>query len=177
MFLGPELSRFKPQLFIWIFIPFDIVCLILQAAGGALSTGDNNSDLGVTISMVGLVLQVVVLVLFIIAFSDYMIRYIRSNKATAFGWRLTTFFAGLSAAIILVLTRCIYRVAELQDGYDGDLIKHEVPFIILEGVVVFLAAVALCWGHPGLVFNEKYAHLRSADSEKGINLQPMSDSN
>ncbi|KAJ4141555.1 Envelope glycoprotein gp160 [Fusarium equiseti] len=166
-YFSPELSRFKPQLFIWIFIPFDIVCLILQAAGGAMST-ESDSQVGVDVSMAGLVLQVVVLVAFIAAFSDYMIRYWRSGQAQAFGWRMTAFFLGLSASIILILTRCIYRVAELREGYDGDLIKHEVPFIILEGIVIVLAAVALCFGHPGLVFNKSEITNSVSQVEKGV---------
>jgi hypothetical protein len=151
MYLAPELSRFKPQLFYYIFIPFDIVCLALQAAGGAMSadtTGSNKT--GVDISQAGLSLQVIVLVLFILAFSDYMFRYLRSGRASGFGWRLTAFFTGLTSATLLILARCAYRVAELQDGYNGKLIKEEAPFIVLEGVFVFLAACMLCFGHPGL---------------------------
>ncbi|KAI5465471.1 RTA1 like protein-domain-containing protein [Mariannaea sp. PMI_226] len=170
-FFGPELSRFKPQLFYWVFIPLDIICLALQAAGGALSTNDDG-DAGVDISMAGLILQVIVLVVFIAAFVDYMIRYWRSGRASAFNWRFKAFFGGLSAAIILILTRCIYRVAELQDGYDGKLIKEEAPFIVLEGAVVFLAAACLCFGHPGLVFDKD---LEVRDNEK--NLPGTSDSN
>ncbi|KAM0363366.1 hypothetical protein ACHAO7_001665 [Fusarium culmorum] len=166
-YFSPELSRFKPQLFIWIFIPFDIVCLILQAAGGAMST-ESSSTAGVDISMAGLALQVIVLVAFIAAFSDYMIRYWRSGKAQAFGWRMTAFFVGLSAAIILILARCIYRVAELREGYDGELIKHEIPFIILEGVVIVLAAIALFFGHPGLVFNKSEVTNSVSQTEKGV---------
>ncbi|KAH7188323.1 RTA1 like protein-domain-containing protein [Fusarium flagelliforme] len=166
-YFSPELSRFKPQLFIWIFIPFDIVCLILQAAGGAMST-ESDSQVGVDVSMAGLVLQVVVLVAFIAAFSDYMIRYWRSGQAQSFNWRMIAFFLGLSASIILILTRCIYRVAELREGYDGDLIKHEIPFIILEGAVIVLAAVALCFGHPGLVFNKSEVTNSVSQVEKGV---------
>ncbi|KAF7549862.1 hypothetical protein G7046_g8205 [Stylonectria norvegica] len=170
-FLGPEVSRFNPKYFYWFFIPFDLVCLCLQSAGGALSTGD--SSFGVDLSMAGLILQVVVLVLFIIAFSDYMIRYFRSGRASHFQWRLKAFFAGLTTAILLILLRCIYRVAELQDGYDGKLIKEEVPFVLLEGVVIFLAASALAFGHPGLGLN----HIqRGGDGEKGIPLRGNSQS-
>ncbi|RFU73559.1 rta1 like family [Trichoderma arundinaceum] len=150
IYLAPDLSRFKPQLFYYIFIPFDIVCLALQAAGGAMSAGSDSGQTGVNISQAGLSLQVIVLVLFIAAFADYMIRYIRSGLSSGFGWRLKAFFSGLTAATLLILARCAYRVAELKDGYDGSLIKEEAPFIVLEGVFVFLAAVALCFGHPGL---------------------------
>jgi hypothetical protein len=153
IFLAPELSRFKPQLFYWIFIPADVVCLILQAAGGALSTSDD-SQIGVDISMAGLILQVIVIVAFVVAFADYMVRYWRSGHMDSFGWRVKAFFVGLAASIILILTRCIYRVAELQDGYSGELITHEIPFIILEGVVIVLASIALMWGHPGLAIKD-----------------------
>lgn len=161
MHLSPGLSRFKPQLFYYIFIPFDIVCLILQAAGGALSTnsgkGGSSSNLGVDMSMAGLALQVVVLTAFIGAFADYMIRYLRVHGTSSFTWRDQTFFAGLTAASLLILTRCAYRVAELKDGYNGKLIREETPFIILEGGVIALAAFSLCFGHPGLVFDRKAA--------------------
>ncbi|KAK2594937.1 Envelope glycoprotein [Conoideocrella luteorostrata] len=171
VYLGPELSRFKPALFYWIFIPFDVVCLILQAAGGAMSTnstGDNK--LGVNISMAGLALQVIVLTAFVVCFADYMIRYVRSGRARSFGWRLNTFLSGVTASILLILARCAYRVAELKDGYNGELIREEVPFIILEGVFIVLAAVALCFGHPGLVFGQGTSRKHSEYSEEsGMN--------
>ena len=148
--LAPELSRFRPQLLYWIFIPADIMCLALQAAGGAMSVLTDNSQAGVDISLAGLILQVVVIIAFVAAFADYMLRYWRSGKMRAFGWRLGVFFIGLSASSIFILTRCIYRVFELKDGYDGDLITHEIPFIVLEGIIIVLASIALMWGHPGL---------------------------
>ncbi|TFA97688.1 Sphingoid long-chain base transporter RSB1 [Trichoderma ghanense] len=165
MFLDPSLSRFKPQLFYWIFIPFDIVCLVLQAAGGAMSANDTGSDqTGVDISQAGLSLQVIVLVAFIAAFGDYMFRYIRSGRASNWGWRLTAFFSGLTTATFLILARCAYRVAELKDGYDGSLIKEEATFIVLEGVFVFLAAVALCFGQPGLGLKREAVERRKLET-------------
>ncbi|GFP52068.1 hypothetical protein ACSS6W_003944 [Trichoderma asperelloides] len=155
LYLAPDLSRFKPQLFYYIFIPFDIVCLVLQAAGGAMSANTTGSNkVGVDVSQAGLSLQVIVLVLFILSFGDYMFRYLRSGRASNFGWRLTAFFTGLTSATLLILARCAYRVAELQDGYSGKLIKEETPFIVLEGVFVFLAASMLCFGNPGLGLKE-----------------------
>jgi hypothetical protein len=167
VFLGPELSRFKPQLFYWVFIPFDIVCLILQAVGGALSTNaDSGNDIGVDISMAGLILQVIVLVAFVAAFSDYLTRYIKARGFGSFGWRLNAFFGGLSSATILILARCAFRVAELREGYDGELITHEVPFIILEGVLIVIAAIGLMFSHPGMVFKAQAPRKPSQDSDE-----------
>ncbi|KAF5129655.1 Sphingoid long-chain base transporter RSB1 [Metarhizium anisopliae] len=167
MYFAPDLSRFNPQLFYWIFIPFDVICLILQAAGGAMSSNSNGDDrLGVNISMAGLALQVVVLTAFVVCFADYMVRYVRSGRTRSFGWRLNTFFLGLASSVLLILARCAYRVAELKDGYNGSLIREEIPFIILEGVVIVIAAIALCFGHPGLVFGRDEARKNSHDFEE-----------
>lgn len=166
--LAPELSRFKPSLFYWIFIPADVVCLVLQAAGGAMSTNsDGSNQTGVDISMAGLILQVIVLVAFLVAFGDYMFRYWRSGRMEAMEWKLKTFFSGLLTSILLILARCAYRVAELKDGYSGDIITHEAPFIALEGVFIVIAASALCFGHPGLVFGRRQSQKTVSDSESG----------
>jgi hypothetical protein len=123
-------------LFYWIFIPADVVCLILQAAGGALSTvSQGGSQTGIDIAMAGLILQVIILALFIVALSDYMIRYFRSGATGALNNRTRIYFAGLTTAIILILGRCFYRCYELSEGYqDSNLITDEALFIGLEGV-------------------------------------------
>ncbi|KAF7556927.1 hypothetical protein G7Z17_g1020 [Cylindrodendrum hubeiense] len=179
-FLDPSLSRIRPKFFYWFFIPFDLLCLILQALGGAMSATGDDSHPGVDISMAGLVLQVIVLVLFVIVFSDYMYRYWKSGHAAHFTWRVKTFFVGLTSAVILLLIRCTYRVAELKDGYDGELFKEEVPFIILEGVCIVLVAIALCFGHPGILIKPTTIEGRTSSSskrEKGLYPAGVSDSN
>ena len=113
-----------------------MVCLVLQAAGGALSTtSQGSSQTGVNIAMAGLALQVAVLVIFSALFADYMIRYFRSKSSHSLGLRMRVFFGFLSAAIILILGRCAYRCYELSKGYQhSDLITDEGLFIGLEGV-------------------------------------------
>jgi hypothetical protein len=135
-YFSPALSRIRPKLFYWIFIPCDIFCLTLQAAGGALSsTSFGSSKIGVDLALAGLSLQVVVLVVFCGFFADYMIRYSRSaRQAKEFGIRMKVFFGFLSLAILLILARCAYRVDELSEGWEGPLISNEDLFIGLEGV-------------------------------------------
>ncbi|KAM3465064.1 hypothetical protein NHJ6243_001863 [Beauveria neobassiana] len=169
LYFAPQLSRFKPQLFYWVFIPFDVVCLILQAIGGALSTTERDGRrTGVDISMAGLILQVVVIVIFMAAFFDYMVRLARSGRARAelTAWRSVAFFAGLVAACVFILTRCSFRVAELKDGYTGELFREEVLFIVLEGVMVVIASIALMFGNPGLVFDKSTAENGDATRKK-----------
>jgi hypothetical protein len=163
-FLNPSLSRFPPKLFYYVFIPLDLVCLTLQAAGGALSTtSSGESQLGVHLALAGLGLQVAVLVVFCAFFVDYLVRYYRSaGRAKAFGPRLRVFFGFLGLAIVLILARCAYRCYELNEGYSGETIRDEPLFIGLEGVVVVIAVFALVLGHPGVGFRHLNAGVLGA---------------
>jgi ABC-type Co2+ transport system permease subunit len=139
------------------------------------SNSDGDNDLGIALTMAGLIMQVVVIFFFIAAFADYMIRYLRARGTAALTWRVKAFFDGLVTAVLFIQARCLFRVVELQDGYDGELITHEIPFIILEGVVVVIAVIALFCGHPGLALKGEHARKASgSDSESGVEPKPMS---
>lgn len=146
--LSPELSRFKPKLFYYLFIPCDIFSLVVQAAGGGLSTSTSGkSHTGVDLALVGLSFQVFTIVLFFAFFGDYLFRYFRSgiwqnrlnaqsNDGTHLSQttRLKLFFGFMVLAILLTLARCSYRLVELHEGYRGGLVRDEGLFIGLEGV-------------------------------------------
>ncbi|KAF5521205.1 Sphingoid long-chain base transporter RSB1 [Colletotrichum aenigma] len=155
--LGPELARLPPKALYWVFIALDVSCLVIQAAGGAISTDSKgDSDLGVNLAMGGLVIQVVVIVVFCAVFADYMIRYTRSSYKRKLTQREKIFFGFLALAVALILARCSYRVDELSEGYSNSTkVTDEGLFIGLEGVLIVLAVFSLCLGHPGLAFENK----------------------
>jgi hypothetical protein len=130
-----SLSRIKPHFISWTFIICDIISLILQALGGALSvvsTAKVDIDRGVDISLAGLIFQVVTLLTFCALFADYLIscRKLQSFKGI---WHTMGFFLiSLFVSIVLILLRCAYRIAELQDGYFSELFREETLFIALE---------------------------------------------
>ncbi|TPX09560.1 uncharacterized protein E0L32_009303 [Thyridium curvatum] len=154
-YLSPQLSRFRPEYFYYVFIPCDMVSLILQASGGALSVASKgSSQTGVDLALAGLSFQVVTIVAFCLFFADYLIRYFRSPegqraRAGALGRRLALFFGFLGAAILIITARCVYRLVELHQGYAGELIKDEGLFIGMEGVTVVASVYFLMFGHPG----------------------------
>lgn len=85
--------------------------------------------------MAGLVLQVVVIFVFVVAFADYMVRYTRHPGTQALTPRVRLFLSFLGLAVVLILGRSVYRAYELSKGYRGsDLITDEGLFIGLEGV-------------------------------------------
>ena len=50
-----------------------------------------------------------------------------------------SFPPALATATILIFVRSIFRVAELQSGFDSELANDEVALMILEGAMMVLA--------------------------------------
>lgn len=124
-------------MFYWIFIPCDLVSLILQAVGGAQSsTSNGKSTTGVNIALAGLAFQVATLTIFIILTVDYLIRSRPVWRTARLPARFMVFVSFLSLATILILTRCCYRVYELNEGYsrNSKALRDQSLFIGLEAV-------------------------------------------
>lgn len=137
LYLGPQHARFAPKLYYWIFIPCDILSLVLQAVGGALSSSSSGgSKTAVYVSIAGLSFQVFTLCVFIGLAIDYGVRWSRARQqpTTPLTRSFKIFVSFLSLSIVLILIRCAYRIDELSDGYNGPLIHDEGLFIALEGV-------------------------------------------
>lgn len=138
MILSPSSAQFRPSLYYQLFIPFDIVSLILQSAGGAMSTQSSGaSKKGVDIGLAGLSFQVFTLVVFIALCSQYAVRYRRdarekevavSTPDAKFKFALTF----LAFATLVILVRCSFRIYELSGGYRGEALHDEGLFIGLE---------------------------------------------
>lgn len=146
---GPQLSRFNPNFFYWVFIICDLVSLVLQGVGGALSAESlGDSDMGVNLALAGLILQVATLLVFCALYADYLWRLFKSPGFRArtnrenpswlmsFSTRMKVFYVFEGLAIAMILLRCAFRVSELRKGYtsSNEMLRHEDKFIGLEGV-------------------------------------------
>ncbi len=126
--LCPSLSRVRPTLYPWLFVPADVSCLLVQAIGGALaaSAGYTNTNLlnaGNRAIIAGIVLQVVVLAVFGLVALDYYVRVKRwlhggdaklgpPTEAALALWQEKKFrMFGIAVAVAYgcILIRCIYR--------------------------------------------------------------------
>ncbi|KAL2870301.1 RTA1 domain-containing protein [Aspergillus lucknowensis] len=157
MHIDDRISRFNPKLLYWIFIPCDIVSLVLQAVGGALScvaTTQDAVNTGVNISLAGLVFQVFTLTTFTVTFLDYL-NSCRRNRIHLEPARMKIFLGLLFLSIFFILLRCVYRVVELHEGYFSRFFRDEPLFIALESAIMGAAALTMNAGHPGLVFGKK----------------------
>ena len=86
-------------------------------------------------AIAGLSFQVFTLLIFILLAAEYAIRFQKAERVkTQLPTKFKIFVGFLSLAIICILIRCIYRIDELSDGYNGPLIHDQGLFIGLEGV-------------------------------------------
>ncbi|KAJ3574258.1 hypothetical protein NPX13_g4422 [Xylaria arbuscula] len=113
--LDESLSRIRPRLYYIIFIFCDFGALTLQAIGGAVSTVSSGSNaVGVDLALTGLIFQVVTMLVFVGLVADYLIRYFQDKPFRTTSLRLKLFLGSISFAILLILGRCAYRVAERE---------------------------------------------------------------
>ncbi|KAF7547942.1 hypothetical protein G7046_g8849 [Stylonectria norvegica] len=168
-----SLSRFDPRILYWTFIPCDVVSLVLQATGGGLScVGGNRAAIarGANISLGGLCFQVVTLVVFCGLFIDYVVNAARSTSQHRLTKNIRMFLAFLFLSTIFILTRCAYRIVELQKGYFSAMFRDENLFIGLESVVMCVAVLLLNAGHPAYAFGKEHSSKgRESPSESVAN--------
>lgn len=123
--------------------------------------------MGNNIMIAGLSFQVATMFIFILLALDFSLCTIRRTRKLGAQNALDPrharlrgskpfqgFLIALSLATLLIFTRCVFRVAELSEGWTGKLMKNQGLFIGLEGVVVVLAVYLLNFFHPGFCFKE-----------------------
>lgn len=114
--------------------------------------------------LAGVVFQVVSLLIFMCLWLEFALRLRRTSQSAMdvrfielrstkkFVW----FQYALSAAVVLILIRSVYRVAELREGFGGAIANDQVSFMILEGPMIFLAVLAVTVLHPGISFGGQW---------------------
>lgn len=99
------------------------------------STSSGGSGAAVDIAIAGLSFQVITLVAFNALAIDYAICYWKAERRTArLPPKFKVFLAFLIFAMVLIFIRCAFRIDELSEGYEGELIHNEKLFIALESV-------------------------------------------
>lgn len=146
--VGQQYSRLAARWYTWIFIFCDLISLILQGAGGGIAaTADDDQpdeqDLGTNLMIAGIVFQVITLLIFGCLAARYAMKayqdrfqFSQSTVALFYDTRFKLFLLSLVVAYTTILTRCIYRIAELAGGWGNSIMQKEAEYIVLESVYV-----------------------------------------
>ncbi|KAG4440929.1 hypothetical protein IFR05_003558 [Cadophora sp. M221] len=181
---GEERSRIQARWYTWIFITCDTLSLLLQAIGGGMAgSADDDEDLrdlGTNLMIAGIVWQVATLIAFATLVIDYVFR-------TRFAWeavdpeakallaqkKFKGFVWAVVIAFVTVFFRCVYRIAEMVGGWANPIMRDEISFIIMEGVMIVVAVIVLTVFHPGYCFPQKRTITKAASLEAGSDSEVM----
>ncbi|KAJ5123341.1 hypothetical protein N7448_009438 [Penicillium atrosanguineum] len=161
LYLGPEKSRLPPRFYPRIFIGCDIASILIQFAGGGIAvsasaTKTKKLDAGNNLMIAGIAFQVATMGICGLLGIDFAFRLYRQGRSSRFEEKrskkeallFNLFCAGEIFAYITVLIRCIYRLPEMAEGWANSLMRNEVEFMVLDGMMVALAVVTLTIFHP-----------------------------
>ncbi|EUC49631.1 hypothetical protein COCMIDRAFT_22802 [Bipolaris oryzae ATCC 44560] len=167
--IGPEYSRIKPFSYPKIFIPCDIISLVLQAVGGGMASvaihNGKKIKKGDNVMVAGLAFQVATMFAFILIAVDFAWRTFRNHNLlpqttqnqsqvnSKISRRFKGFIIALTLSTICIFIRCVFRVAELSQGWRGELATTQKYFIGLEGAVIVASVLLLNLCHPAYCFN------------------------
>lgn len=153
--VGRRYSLLPGQAYLWIFCLADLVAIVVQAVGGAMSaialSDDKSSTPGSRIMLGGIVLQLACMVIFSgLAIVVWMrMRKDRSYRATPHpqAGKLTSIGWGIAIATLTII-RGGYRSAELAEGWGGYLLQHEAYFCVLDSALMVICQGVFCFVWP-----------------------------
>jgi hypothetical protein len=134
-------------------------------ASVATNSGEDPKK-GNRIMIAGLAFQVATMLLFLIFAADFAWRTYSHRgvlQVTALehqraqlsrSWPFRAFIAALTLSTLLIFTRCVFRVAELSEGWEGHLANTQKYFVGLESAIIVAAVLLLNLCHPGFCFKD-----------------------
>lgn len=132
--------------------------LLVQSVGGGIaSIASNNKnqsmmDMGTHIMVAGICWQMFTMVVFTVLAIIFVVNVGKAN--IKLDPKLKVFCWGMAIVTVMIFIRCIYRTAELMQGWRGYIIEHEIYFAMLDFVPMIIAIVAYNIWHPGMYISE-----------------------
>ncbi|KAL8894494.1 MAG: hypothetical protein Q9192_004275 [Flavoplaca navasiana] len=159
----------SPKWYLIIFITFDCISICVQALGGGLAASASatyppgDTEPGTRIMTAGIIVQLVSMTVFAFLWVLFLWRArakVRAERALVLATSLSS---------LLIVVRNLYRVLELSQGWEGELITHEVYFAVLDGALMLLAVglFNLCFPGRYLLGKEEARRQRSMTPRKG----------
>ncbi|KAF3923062.1 hypothetical protein ABW20_dc0105293 [Dactylellina cionopaga] len=174
---GADISRVQPKVYTYFFVICDILSLVIQGPGGVVSSLAASQGkpprVGAYIGLSGICFQVLSLSIWLAMCTEFTLRCRKAGKEAwdpkyeklRNGWRFKAFLVALGISTLSLYIRSVYRIAELCEGYTGQLARDETAFCILEGVMIVILAFASATFHPGYGFGESYAVISEQKSK------------
>ncbi|KAJ7501062.1 RTA1-domain-containing protein [Mycena galericulata] len=172
--LGPSYSWLTPKWYTRIFLPCDVIALVVQAVGGGMASSAGEDDLtaanrGANVMLGGIGFQFASILIFSTLAVDFIQRYLRDrpvhlvmSRRGVLNMRLKIMLAALAFSTLTLSVRSMYRIIELASGWEGSIIRTEVYFDAMDGAMVVLAIFTINVAHPGLLLRPERSSEKSS---------------
>jgi hypothetical protein len=167
---NPSASLIRPTRVTKIFVTGDVLSFLLQSSGGGMMSMEGKGDLGQTLIMGGLAFQLIFFGFFLVMAITFRQRMLKSfiPKSGKYSWHALMII--LLVGALLIIIRCIFRLAEFGLGRDGELMSKEAYAYIGDTLLMFAVQVMFHFRHASKVFAEPVG-------EVGHSLKVFSTSN
>jgi len=146
-------SLVRPRWLAKIFVTFDLLCFLVQIVGAGMqcTTSASTAKLGEKVTIVGLILQILVTVYFLIAAGTFNRRINRTPTIISghLNKQLIHNIRTIYAASVFILVRNIFRVAEFAEGFNGAVSKSEAYIYVFDATLMALIVWVFIVVHPG----------------------------
>ncbi|EGN94128.1 hypothetical protein SERLA73DRAFT_188718 [Serpula lacrymans var. lacrymans S7.3] len=167
--LGSRYSRLSPKLYTFVFCSFDVICLIVQAVGGAsaaTAVGKQQSpNNGGNIMLGGIVAQMISITVYVACAGEFFLRYFSDSPlrrvfpvdspnnagGNVIDPNMKLMIMALIFETTCIFIRSVYRTIELANGFTGRIISTQVYFNVLDGAMITLAIFTLNIAHPAVL--------------------------
>lgn len=167
---GAGFRVFRPAWHNGVFYLFTAVCVVLEILGEVLATKSRNAQvmyIGIRLLVAGLAIQVASLFVFAglgLRFAS-AVNHARptldmTRIAVYNTRRFKAFILGLSLATMLLIVRTLYRTIAVSQDFSGtspSTSNNETLFLVLDGVMVLVAAAALLLLFPGRMLGHTWS--------------------
>ncbi|KAL8809611.1 MAG: hypothetical protein Q9200_003265 [Gallowayella weberi] len=136
---GQHFSPLSPRKCLVIFMTIDFIAISVQAIGGGLVASElatfpsSDTTTGVHVMAAGTSTQLVSMTLFAFFWAHFVWRA-RSKLRRERALVLAT-----SLSVLLILVRNMYLVLQAGQGWQGELMTHELYLTVLDGILMVLA--------------------------------------
>lgn len=147
---GAKFSPVTPRWSTRIFVSGDVLCMLMQSSGAGLLAKSDGDNMGETIIIGGLGIQIFIFSGFVICCFIFHRRFQahlrRLGAASDIPWRQSLNMLYVTSALITV--RNIYRLVEYIMGMDSYLFSVEWPVYVLDGVLMLFVMLAFYIWYP-----------------------------
>ncbi|KFA74439.1 hypothetical protein S40288_08915 [Stachybotrys chartarum IBT 40288] len=140
-----------------LFLLGDILSIFGQGGGGGLlaaSDSQSTQDLGNTVILLGLGVQVAFFSGFMIVTGLFHLRIAKNPtvkaRSTTSPWN--TLILVLYLVSVLIMVRSVFRMIEYAQGNNGALMRREVYVYVLDALLMLIVTVLFSVWHPSTLF-------------------------